>query len=64
MVYYAQMDPSRRVTIFAGHYGSGKTNIAYFCGRAIDIDPKTGALLTKEGADLWKREYANGWELA
>ena len=35
MVYYAQMDPSRRVTIFAGHYGSGKTNIALNYARAL-----------------------------
>ena len=27
------------------------------------FDPKTGALLTKEGASLWQREYAKGWEL-
>ena len=38
-------------------------NVSYFCGKAIDIDPKTGALLTKEGANLWQREYADGWEL-
>ena len=38
-------------------------NVSYFCGKAIDIDPKTGALLTKEGASLWQREYAKGWEL-
>ena len=35
MVYYAQMDPSRRVTVFAGHYGSGKTNIALNYARAL-----------------------------
>ena len=35
MVYYAQMDPSCRVTIFAGHYGSGKTNIALNYARAL-----------------------------
>ena len=35
MVYYAQMDPSRRVTIFAGHSGSGKTNIALNYARAL-----------------------------
>ena len=38
-------------------------NVSYFCGKAIDIDPKTGALLTKEGASLWQREYEKGWEL-
>ena len=35
MVYYARMDPSRRITIFAGHYGSGKTNIALNYARAL-----------------------------
>ena len=49
MVYYAQMDPSRRVTIFAGHYGSGKTNIALNYARALK---RSGAVVTVADLDI------------
>ena len=39
-------------------------NVAHRCGRPIEIDPLTGRLLTPEGAALWGRAYAKGWELA
>ena len=38
-------------------------NVAQTIGRPIDIDPATGKLLTKEGAEVWSREYEKGWEL-
>ena len=60
MVYYAQMNPSRRVTIFAGHYGSGKTNIALNYARALaraglrtcsaDLDIVNPCFRTKDSA--------------
>ena len=39
-------------------------NVAQRCGGTIDVDPRTGNLVSKEGAALWSREYAKGWELA
>ncbi len=38
-------------------------NVSQLSGQPLDIDPKTGRLLTKAGADLWARDYAKGWEL-
>ena len=49
MVYYAQMDPSRRVTIFAGHYGSGKTNIALNYARMLK---RAGSPVTVADLDI------------
>lgn len=39
-------------------------NIATDVGETLRIDPKTGACLSKAGADRWAREYEKGWELA
>ena len=38
-------------------------NVSQLAGRPIDVDPRTGRLLTKEGAEFWSREYEKGWEL-
>ena len=38
-------------------------NIAIDCGETVRLDPKTGACVSKAGADKWAREYEKGWEL-
>ena len=38
-------------------------NIAVECGETLHLDPKTGLLTSKAGADKWAREYEKGWEL-
>ena len=38
-------------------------NIAADCGETLRLDPATGHLKSKAGADKWSREYAKGWEL-
>ena len=38
-------------------------NVSQFLGGPIDVDPSSGALLTKDAAKFWSREYAKGWEL-
>jgi hypothetical protein len=38
-------------------------NISLEIGRAVELDPRTGALLTEEAKPLWSREYEKGWEL-
>lgn len=38
-------------------------NVSQLCGQSIDIDPATGKLLSKAGAEFWSREYEKGWEL-
>ena len=38
-------------------------NAAQMCGQTIDVDPKSGKLLSKAGAEFWSREYEKGWEL-
>lgn len=38
-------------------------NIAADCGETIHLDPRTGKLAGKAGADKWSREYQKGWEL-
>lgn len=38
-------------------------NIALDCGETIRLDPVTGKLKSKAGADGWAREYEKGWEL-
>ncbi len=38
-------------------------NISWRLGRDLKIDPKNGHIIgDKEGAKLWSREYAKGWE--
>ena len=32
-------------------------------GQTIDVDPASGRLLSKAGAEFWSREYEKGWEL-
>ena len=39
-------------------------NLAADCGETILLDPKTGKLKSKAGAEGWAREYEKGWELA
>ena len=38
-------------------------NISLDCGEALKLDPVTGALKSKAGANAWAREYEKGWEL-
>jgi hypothetical protein len=38
-------------------------NIALDIRKPVELDPRTGALLTKEARPLWAREYEKGWEL-
>ena len=38
-------------------------NVAQMCGQTIDVDPASGRLLSKAGAEFWSREYEKGWEL-
>ena len=38
-------------------------NVAQMCGQTLAIDPATGRLLSKAGAEYWSREYEKGWEL-
>lgn len=38
-------------------------NIATDCGETIRLDPVTGKLKSKAGAEGWAREYQKGWEL-
>ena len=66
-------DAGRRVTLFAGHYGSGKTNLALNFARAVkpcavaDLDivnpyfrtKDSAAALAAEGIDLVVSDYAN-----
>ena len=66
MVYYARMEAFRRVTIFAGHYGSGKTNIALNYARALartglrtciaDLDIVNPYFRTKDSAEALAAE--------
>lgn len=37
-------------------------NIATDCGETLHLDPVTGNLTSKVGADKWSREYEKGWE--
>ena len=39
-------------------------NISVDCGETVKVDPATGLLRSKVGADKWSREYEKGWELA
>ena len=39
-------------------------NLAADCGETIRLDPATGRLRSKAGAEGWAREYEKGWELA
>ena len=39
-------------------------NVAQMCGQTLEVDPATGKLLSKAGAEYWSREYEKGWELA
>ena len=36
-------------------------NIALLTGETMRLDPETGALRSKAGAELWSREYEKGW---
>ena len=38
-------------------------NISLDCGETLKLDPTTGELKSKAGANAWAREYEKGWEL-
>lgn len=54
----AEIEEGHKSTLLC-HLG----NIAHRVGRTLHCDPETGRILHDDGAmDLWKREYAEGWE--
>jgi len=58
--------PQKRITIYAGHYGSGKTNLAVnhalalkkqgFRVRVLDLDIVNPYFRTQDSADLFRKE--------
>ena len=54
----APADEAHKSTILS-HLG----NIALLTGETVRLDPATGKLQGTNGAELWSREYAKGWEL-
>ena len=54
----APADEAHKSTILS-HLG----NIALLTGETVRLDPATGKLQGKNGAELWSREYEKGWEL-